>query len=130
MDHLDWLESTSVHILREAYANFKNLGMLWSIGKDSTVLLWLTRKAFFGHVPFPLIHIDTHFKLPEMIAYRDQLVRAWQLRMIIGVNAQALAEKQTFPDGVLDRIACCRALKTAALTGVITGTGRRLRYNH
>ena len=48
--------------------------MLWSIGKDSTVLLWLARKAFFGHVPFPLIHIDTSFKIPEMIAYRDRLV--------------------------------------------------------
>jgi sulfate adenylyltransferase subunit 2 len=63
MDHLNELEHTSIHILREAYANFKNLGMLWSMGKDSTVLLWLTRKAFFGHVPFPLIHIDTHFKI-------------------------------------------------------------------
>ena len=51
MDHLDQLENTSIHILREAYANFKSLGMLWSIGKDSTVLLWLARKAFFGHVP-------------------------------------------------------------------------------
>ena len=67
MDHLDQLENRSVHILREAYANFKNLGMLWSIGKDSTVLLWLARKAFFGHVPIPLIHIDTSFKIPEMI---------------------------------------------------------------
>ena len=68
-----WIISTSskhrsVHILREAYANFKSLCMLWSIGKDSTVLLWLARKAFFGHVPFPLVHIDTSFKIPEMIA--------------------------------------------------------------
>ncbi len=53
MDHLDQLENRSVHILREAYANFKSLCMLWSIGKDSTVLLWLARKAFFGHVPIP-----------------------------------------------------------------------------
>jgi sulfate adenylyltransferase subunit 2 len=61
MDHLEQLEYISIHILREAYANFKSLGMLWSIGKDSTVLLWLVRKAFFGHVPFPLIHIDTFY---------------------------------------------------------------------
>lgn len=73
MNHLSQLESVSVHILREAYANFRSLGMLWSIGKDSTVLLWLARKAFFGHVPFPLIHIDTTYKIPEMIAYRDRL---------------------------------------------------------
>ena len=67
MDHLEQLESLSIHILREAYAGFKSLGMLWSIGKDSTVMLWLVRKAFFGHVPFPLIHIDTFYKIPEMI---------------------------------------------------------------
>ena len=45
--------------------------MLWSIGKDSTVLLWLARKAFFGHVPFPLVHVDTTYKIPSMIEYRD-----------------------------------------------------------
>ena len=67
MDHLDLLENKSVHILREAYSQLGNLCMLWSIGKDSTVLLWLARKAFFGHVPIPLVHIDTHFKIPEMI---------------------------------------------------------------
>jgi hypothetical protein len=88
MHYLDELENTSIHILREAYANFKSLGMLWSMGKDSTVLLWLTRKAFFGHVPFPLIHIDTRYKIPEMIAYRDRLVRDWQLPMIVGVNEE------------------------------------------
>ncbi len=64
MEEIDVLENRSIHIIREAYANFDKLCMLWSIGKDSTVLLWLTRKAFLGHVPFPLIHIDTHFKIP------------------------------------------------------------------
>ena len=103
MDHLDQLENKSVHILREAYANFKQLGMLWSIGKDSTVLLWLARKAFYGHVPFPLVHIDTHFKIPEMILYRDRLVAEWNLNLIYGENAAALAEKRTFPDGAVDR---------------------------
>jgi len=67
MDHLDQLEQQSVYIFREAYKHFERLCMLWSIGKDSTVLLWLARKAFIGHVPFPLVHIDTSFKLPEMI---------------------------------------------------------------
>ena len=79
MNHLDKLESKSIHILREAYSEFKNLGMLWSIGKDSTVLLWLARKAFFGHVPIPLIHVDTHFKIPEMIEHRDKLAKTWTL---------------------------------------------------
>ena len=107
MDHLDALEVRSVLLFREAYANFKNLGMLWSIGKDSTVLLWLARKAFFGHVPFPLIHIDTSFKIPEMIAYRDRLAAEWNLHLIYGENRAALDEKRTFPDGAVDRITCC-----------------------
>lgn len=130
MKHLDELEATSIRILREAYANFKSLGMLWSMGKDSTVLLWLTRKAFYGHVPFPLIHIDTHYKIPEMIAYRDRLVREWRLPMIVGVNEAALASKTTFPDGQTDRLTCCRVLKTEALTRTINGLGVRYRYNH
>jgi sulfate adenylyltransferase subunit 2 len=65
IDHLDQLEHRSVHLLREAYASFPQLAMLWSIGKDSTVLLWLARKAFFGHVPMPLVHIDTSYKIPR-----------------------------------------------------------------
>ena len=130
MDHLQQLENLSVHILREAYANFKSLGMLWSIGKDSTVLLWLARKAFFGHVPFPLIHIDTCYKIPEMIEYRDRLTKEWKLNMIYGVNEEAIARKQTFPDGNVDRIMCCRLLKTEALKSTITGEGRRYRFDH
>ncbi|MFC1961169.1 phosphoadenosine phosphosulfate reductase family protein, partial [Chloroflexota bacterium] len=130
MDHLTELENISIHILREAYANFKNLGMLWSMGKDSTVLLWLTRKAFLGHVPFPLVHVDTHYKIPEMIAYRDNLTKEWQLPMVIGSNQEALAEKQTFPDGTVDRLTCCRLLKTEALRQTLTGEGPRLRFNH
>jgi sulfate adenylyltransferase subunit 2 len=129
-DHLQELENISIHILREAYANFKNLGMLWSMGKDSTVLLWLTKKAFFGHVPFPLIHIDTHFKIPEMIEYRDRLTKEWRLPMVIGVNDEALDKKNTFPDGKVDRITCCGLLKTEALRRTLTGEGRRLRFNH
>ncbi len=130
MDHLDQLESKSVHIFREAYANFKNLGMLWSIGKDSTVLLWLARKAFFGHVPFPLVHIDTSYKIPEMIEYRDRLALEWNLNMIYGQNEEALAAKQTFPDGNADRITCCRLLKTEALKHTLEGSWKRYRMNH
>jgi sulfate adenylyltransferase subunit 2 len=130
MNYLDELESISIRILREAYANFKNLGMLWSMGKDSTVLLWLVRRAFFGHVPFPLIHIDTHFKIPEMIVYRDRLVRELKLPMIVGVNEIALASGNTFPGGKVNRLTCCQLLKTTALTDTINGTGVRYRFNH
>ncbi|HKP29372.1 MAG TPA: sulfate adenylyltransferase subunit CysD [Gemmatimonadales bacterium] len=130
MDHLDRLESQSVHILREAYASFRGLCMLWSIGKDSTVLLWLTRKAFFGHVPYPLVHIDTSFKIPEMITYRDRLALEWKLTMIVGQNREALETKRTFPDGALDRIACCRVLKTDALKHTLSGDWPRMRLDH
>ncbi|AOY76521.1 sulfate adenylyltransferase subunit CysD [Clostridium formicaceticum] len=130
MDHLTKLENKSIHILREAYANFKDLGMLWSIGKDSTVLLHLARKAFFGHVPFPLVHIDTHYKIPEMIAYRDNYAKEWKLDMIYGQNIEALKEKKTFPDGNCSRLECCKLLKTEALRDTLNGTGPRFRLNH
>ena len=130
MDHLDKLENLSVHILRETYANFKNMCMLWSIGKDSTVLLWLARKAFLGHVPFPLVHIDTSFKIPEMIEYRDKLTAKWHLDMVYGQNVEALKAKQTFPDGAINRLACCKALKTDALRNTLSGQWPRFRFNH
>src|SRR4030067_3879285 len=107
MDHLENLENISIHLLREAYANFKNLCMLWSIGKDSTVLLWLARKAFFGHVPFPLVHVDTTYKIPSMIEYRDQLCREWKLQLIVGKNVEALANGQTYPNGRALPLECC-----------------------
>jgi sulfate adenylyltransferase subunit 2 len=129
IDHLDQLEHRSVHILREAYSGFKQLCMLWSIGKDSTVLLWLTRKAFFGHVPFPLVHIDTSYKIPEMIAYRDRLALEWRLTMIVGQNTEALAAKRTYPEGAVDRITCCGLLKTAALKHTLSGEWPRRKLN-
>jgi sulfate adenylyltransferase subunit 2 len=130
MNHLDALEHRSVHVLREAYAGFKSLCMLWSIGKDSTVLLWLARKAFFGHVPFPLVHIDTSYKIPEMIAYRDRLVAEWRLNLVYGQNHAALRDGKTFPLGAVDRLTCCGALKTQALTDTLSGQGARYRFNH
>ena len=129
LDHLDRLEALSVHVLREAYASFPRLCMLWSIGKDSTVLLWLARKAFFGHVPFPLVHVDTSFKIPEMIAHRDRLAREWKLTMVVGRNEAALAAGRTFPAGAVDRIGCCGLLKTEALRRTVTGEGPRSRMN-
>lgn len=129
MNHLERLEATSVHIFREAYREFKNLVMLWSIGKDSTVLLWLARKAFFGHVPFPLMHIDTSFKIPEMIAFRDQLARELHLDLIVGQNREALAAKRTFPAGVLTRVECCKALKSEALKHTLSGEWPRMRMD-
>ena len=130
---LDDLENQSVYLLREAFNKFERLAMLWSIGKDSTVLLWLARKAFFGHVPFPLVHVDTSYKLPSMIEYRDRLVREWKLELIVGRNEESLKQGRTYPNGQSTRVECCTRLKKDALkhvlerhgfTGVIVGVRR------
>lgn len=120
MKHLRQLEDQSVYILREAYKSFDNLAMLWSMGKDSTVLLWLARKAFFGHIPFPLIHIDTSYKIPAMIEYRDRLAREWRLNLVIGQNKAALAGGMNHERG---RVECCTALKTNGLKLVMEEKG-------
>lgn len=111
-DRLNELEQQSIYIIREAYKKFPKLAMLWSMGKDSTVMLWLVRKAFFGRVPFPMVHIDTTFKMPEMIKFRDELAKKWGLNLIIAKNDQALAEGMNHTVG---RLECCTALKTEAL---------------
>jgi len=130
LDHLDKLESRSIHILREAYSEFKNICMLWSVGKDSTVMLWLARKAFFGHVPIPLVHIDTSYMIPEMIEHRDKLAKKWNLDMIYGQDEETLAAGETFPEGKLSHLECCGRLKTDALKNTLNGNWRRYRYNH
>jgi sulfate adenylyltransferase subunit 2 len=141
MDHLDQLEQQSVFILREAFRHFERLCMLWSIGKDSTVMLWLARKAFFGHVPIPLVHVDTSFKLPEMIAYRDRLAMEYRLHMVVGQDVESLAAKDTFPDKfranpqmtveeqAAARHDCCSKLKAGALKATLHGTRQRQRLN-
>ena len=113
MKHLRALEDQSVYILREAYKHFDDLAMLWSMGKDSTVLLWLARKAFFGHVPFPLVHIDTGYEMPELIEYRDRLCREWHLDLVVGQNTEALAAGMGPQQG---RVTCCTAMKIDAFT--------------
>ena len=126
MTFLDRLENRSIHVLREAYAAFRDdLAMLWSMGKDSTALVWMARKAFLGRIPFPLIHVDTSFKIPDMIAYRDRMAREWGLDLIVGQNESALARRRTFPDGAVSRLACCRLLKTEALRDTPNGSGPR-----
>lgn len=139
MDKLQQLEAQSVYILREAFRHFDRLCMLWSMGKDSTVLLWLARKAFFGHVPLPLVHIDTGFEIPEALEYRDRIARKLKLTMIVGRHDVALAERRTYvhtredyPDGDPRRLArkqCCSILRTAALKQTLDGTGPRFRLD-
>jgi sulfate adenylyltransferase subunit 2 len=116
MDHLDELESQSIYILREAYKKLGKLGMLWSIGKDSTVLLWLAKKAFFGHCPFPFIHVDTTYKIPEMITYRDEVAKELNLDLIVHTNQEAI-DKGMGPEK--GRLVCCKSLKTEGLQQVV-----------
>lgn len=87
LSHLDLLEAEAIHIFREAAAQFRRPVLLYSIGKDSTVLLHLARKAFYpGRLPFPLLHIDTTWKFREMIAFRDRTARDFGLDLIVHTN--------------------------------------------
>ncbi|HUY11149.1 MAG TPA: sulfate adenylyltransferase subunit CysD [Candidatus Dormibacteraeota bacterium] len=79
---LDALESQTIFILREAFACVSPLAMLWSIGKDSTALLWMVRKAFLGEVPFPLVLLDTGMEFDEVYAFRDRIVSEWALPVV------------------------------------------------
>src|SRR5258706_4809350 len=83
MDRLDELEAQSIFIFREAFARMRKLALLWSLGKDSNVMIWLARKAFFGHLPFPVMHVDTGKKFPEMYAFRDRYAGERGLTLIV-----------------------------------------------
>src|SRR6202158_2754279 len=90
--HLQRLEAESIEILREVAAEFRKPVMLYSIGKDSGVMLHLARKAFFpARIPFPLLHVDTTWKFREMIEFRDLMARELGLELILHVNREALA---------------------------------------
>jgi sulfate adenylyltransferase subunit 2 len=120
MNRLDRLEARSIHIFREAYHAVDKLAMLWSFGKDSTVMIWLAKKAFFGHVPFPLIHCDTGLEMAEVYAYRDEYERAWGLTLL----------RETCPpieetDATLPYDARVASRKTLGLKQVIAREGLR-----
>ena len=118
MTDLDQLESQSVFILREAYRHLKPMGLLWSLGKDSNVLVWLARKAFLGRVPFPVMHVDTGRKFPEMYRFRDRYTVEWQLDLIVGQCPPVEAMDPTLPPA-----ARSAARKTAGLAALIEQHG-------
>ena len=125
MEHLERLENQSIYIIREAYAEFRKVAMLWSIGKDSTTLLYLIRKAFFGKIPFPVVHIDTSFKFKEIYQFRDKYAKEWGLNLIIAKNEEALKRGVGPEKGKFN---CCTELKTNALKQVINKYGFRALY--
>ena len=94
LDHLRALEAESIHIMREVVAEFERPVMLYSIGKDSSVLLRLAQKAFYpGTIPFPLLHIDTTYKFREMIEFRDRFVAQIGARLIVHTNTEAISRR-------------------------------------
>jgi len=125
LSHLDKLESQSIFIIREAYSQFRNVAMLWSIGKDSTTLLWLVRKAFFGKIPFPIMHLDTTYKFKEIYAFREKYAKEWELNLIVAKNDDAVS-KGMGPDK--GKFECCTQLKTIALKKAIAKHAFRALY--
>ncbi len=119
MDRLDALEAQSIYIIREAYYHYKNVALLWSIGKDSTTLAWLTRKAFFGKVPFKALHIDTSYKFPEMYRFRDEYSKKWGFDLVVSRNEEAIAAGMSNEK----KLDCCNALKTEGLKQAIAKHG-------
>lgn len=92
LSHLKALENESIQIFREVVAEFENPVMLYSVGKDSSVLLHLARKAFYpGKIPFPLLHVDTTWKFKEMIAFRDRMAKEHGFELLVHINPDGLA---------------------------------------
>lgn len=114
LSHLDLLEAESIYILREVAAEFARPAMLYSIGKDSSVMLRLAQKAFYpGKIPFPFLHIDTTYKFREMIEFRDANCRRLGIDLIVHTNTEAIQSgANPFKLGTKR---CCALLKTQAL---------------
>ncbi|HET6929272.1 MAG TPA: sulfate adenylyltransferase subunit CysD [Candidatus Acidoferrum sp.] len=122
LNHLKALEAESVYILREAAAEFSHPVMLYSIGKDSSVMLRLAQKAFFpGKIPFPLLHVDTSYKFPEMIEFRDEYPKQIGAELLVHKNQEALdAGANPFALGTQK---CCGLLKTKSLLDALREDG-------
>ena len=118
MNHLDKLESQSIYIFREAFNKIDNMAMLWSFGKDSNVMIHLARKAFFGKIPFTLIHCDTELEFDEVYAFRDKYVKEWEIDFISEVCPSLETTDESLPHSA--RIA---ARKTGGLKSVIRKNG-------
>ena len=122
MKIMEQLEAESIHIIREVAAEFEKPVMLYSIGKDSSVMLHLAKKAFYpGKIPFPLLHVDTTFKFPEMITFRDEYCKK------IGADLKVYINQNAIDDGTdpwnLGTIKCCGLLKTQALLDAVKKWG-------
>lgn len=126
--HLKTLEDQSIYIIREAYARIDPLAMLWSIGKDSTAMLWLVRKAFFGRVPFPLVLLDTGMEMDEVYGFRDRLIKEWNLDVINHPCPPEADMDKTLPPNTRAAMRKTEGLKTLlkdkAFRGIFCGIRR------
>jgi sulfate adenylyltransferase subunit 2 len=122
LSHLDLLEAESIHILREAVVEMERSVMLYSVGKDSSVMLHLARKAFHpAKLPFPLLHVDTGLKFPEMYRFRDRFVRSVGAELVVYRNEEALGRGVNPSDW--GTVRCCAELKTRALLQALVRGG-------
>ncbi|GIU77805.1 MAG: sulfate adenylyltransferase subunit 2 [Bryobacteraceae bacterium] len=122
LSHLRWLEAEAIHILREGAAQFARPVLLYSIGKDSSVLLHLARKAFFpAPIPFPLLHIDTTYEYPEILEFRDWFVKQIGARLVVYSNGEAVRQGANPYD--LGTARCCQLLRTQALVQALKEGG-------
>lgn len=121
LDYLDELEARSIYIIREAYYQYRDkLAALWSIGKDSTAMIHLIRKAFLGEVAIPVVHLDTSYKFPEIYKFREEYSKKWGLKLIVMSNLAAIASGMSPEKG---RLQCCTELKTNTLKQCIAQYG-------
>jgi sulfate adenylyltransferase subunit 2 len=122
LPHLDALEAESIHIIREVVAESARPAMLYSVGKDSSVMLRLAQKAFYpGKIPFPLLHVDTGFKFNEMIEFRDKTCSDLGVQLIAHTNWEA--KKEGANPWKLGTSRCCALLKTKALLDALAANG-------
>jgi sulfate adenylyltransferase subunit 2 len=122
MAHLDALEAESIYILREVVAESAHPAMLYSVGKDSSVMLRLAQKAFYpGKIPFPLLHIDTGFKFREMLTFRDRICQELGVKLVVHTNTDAV--KDGANPFKLSTSRCCALLKTKALLDALAMNG-------
>jgi len=128
MDRLRDLEAQSIYILREAYSQIEPMAMLWSLGKDSNVMVWLARKAFFGYVPFPVMHVDTGKKFPEMYAFREEYTKTWNLKLLVYDCPPVEEIDDSLPPAARSAarktVGLRRAIEANELKGVVAGIRR------
>lgn len=121
LTHLKQLEAESIYILREVAAEFDNPVMLYSVGKDSSVMVRLALKAFYpGRIPFPLLHVDTTYKFQEMYEFRDKFIKEIGARLEVYVHPEAKNGINPFDYGTQK---CCQILKTQALLNALREGG-------